>query len=225
VSPRAQDDGGEDTHHVRKFTGEIEAFEAQDRARRPAEGGLLFLGSSSIRRWNLERSFPGTGALNRGFGGSTIDDAVYFFDRVVAPYAPSAIVFYAGDNDISQGKAPEAVFADFVTFMGRVRKLSKETLVVFVTVKPSPDRWDLWPGMRRVNDMVYGYSAADPMLDVADIATPMLAARAGEEDGPPPDTLFADDGLHLSGEGYALWTRVVKERLAARSADRRRGSR
>ena len=69
----------------------------------------MFLGSSSIRFWDLERwfpasRFPGLRATNRGFGGSQIADSLHYLDRIVWPHRPSTIVFYAGDNDIAAGK-------------------------------------------------------------------------------------------------------------------------
>ena len=96
----------------------IAAFEAQDREQPPQPGGAMFLGSSSIRFWDLERwfpasRFPGLRATNRGFGGSQIADSLRYLDRIVWPHRPSTIVFYAGDNDIAAGKSAQAVAADF----------------------------------------------------------------------------------------------------------------
>ncbi len=107
-----------------KWEPAIAAFEAQDQANPPTPGGILFLGSSSIRMWDLDTSFPGMAALNRGFCGSETSDSIYYFDRLVTPYAPSAIVFYAGDNDIARGKTAEQVTADFQSVWYASRNLA-----------------------------------------------------------------------------------------------------
>src|SRR4051812_8512091 len=58
---------------VDQFEPEIVRFETSDRAAHPAPGGIVFVGSSSIRRWTtLAADFPGLPVINRGFGGSTM---------------------------------------------------------------------------------------------------------------------------------------------------------
>src|SRR5262245_27737865 len=68
----------------KRFEPEIRAFEAADRSRPPLRGGVVFIGSSSIRNWtNVAADFPGVPILNRGFGGSLLADVVYYEDRVL----------------------------------------------------------------------------------------------------------------------------------------------
>ena len=56
----------------------IAAFEKQDQEKPPPKNAVLFVGSSSIRLWDLKKSFPELTTINRGFGGSQIADAVHF---------------------------------------------------------------------------------------------------------------------------------------------------
>src|SRR5436305_5469999 len=96
------------------FENEIRAFEQADAKSPPPKDAVLFLGSSSIRLWKtLEQDMPGMKVINRGFGGSQVSDSVRYADRIVLPYRPKLIVFYAGDNDIAAGKSPQRVLADF----------------------------------------------------------------------------------------------------------------
>jgi len=74
------------------------------------------VGSSSVRSWNLSKSFPDLPTINHEFGGSQIADTVYFTDRIVWPFKPAIIVFYAGDNDIAGGKSAARTSADFRKF-------------------------------------------------------------------------------------------------------------
>src|SRR5204862_4593101 len=72
---------------VAKWEKDIAAFEAADRKNPPPVGAILFIGSSSTRRWtNLAATFPEFQVINRGFGGSQIADSVAFVDRIVTPY-------------------------------------------------------------------------------------------------------------------------------------------
>src|SRR5829696_3905830 len=64
-----------------KWEAEIGAFERADREARPAPGGIVFAGSSSIRLWTtLEHDFAGLPVLNRGIGGSQIREVTAFAD-------------------------------------------------------------------------------------------------------------------------------------------------
>jgi hypothetical protein len=188
-----------------RFDDAIEAFEAADQKSRPEKGKVLFLGSSSIRRWDTAAAFDGIDSINRGFGGSQTSDCIYFFDRIVRPYEPSVIVFYEGDNDIAAGKTVEQVFGNFQTFYSMVRKELPDTKIVYIPIKPSIQRAQLWPLMDLMNQLVYTRSQKSRYLYYADIATPMLATGM-----PPSKSLFAEDGLHLSDKGNALWASVIR---------------
>ena len=182
----------------------IADFEAQDREHPVAPGGILFLGSSSIRMWDLEKSFPGRPVLNRGFGGSQIADSLFFFDRVVLPYKPSTVVFYAGDNDIAREKSVEIVVADFQALAAKVWEHLPETRILFIGIKPSTARWNLYPDMKKVNEAIRELSKIETRLVLVDVEAAML-----DEDGMPRQELLQKDGLHMTDAGYALWTKLV----------------
>jgi len=190
----------------------IEDYEAADRQDPPAPGAVVFTGSSSIRMWQtLDRDMAPYRVLNRGFGGAHLDHVVTFAPRIVAPYEPSAIVLYAGDNDVAAGKDAARVATDFDRFVAFLREAGLSAPVFFVSIKPSRLRFDDWPTMAQANEAIAAICAADASLHYVDIAGPMLASAGPGE--PPPEQLFMLDGLHLSAEGYALWTGVVRAAL------------
>lgn len=195
------------------WEGEIEAFEQDDARDFPAPGPVLFTGSSSIRLWDtLEADMAPLRVLNRGFGGAHMSHVLHFADRIIAPYAPRALVVYAGDNDIAAGKSPETVVADFEALVAHVREKQPTLPIYFITIKASRARWELWPQMAEANARIAEIAANDPSITVLDVSSPMLALGRGEA---PPSELFWIDGLHLTDEGYALWTEVVRRRLLA----------
>jgi hypothetical protein len=202
----------EGAEHAAHWKSAIVEFEEADRTDPPAPGGVLFTGSSSIRMWHtLDRDMAPRYVLNRGFGGAHLDHVNVYAPRIVLPYAPRAIVLYAGDNDIAFGKDAARVVADFDRFVALVRQSGSRAPILFVAIKPSRLRFPHWPIMAEANAAIAERCAADPALHYIDVATPMLAqAEAGE---PPPSELFIVDGLHLSEAGYALWTRIVREAL------------
>jgi lysophospholipase L1-like esterase len=208
VTPSLRPGRAEDRPDFARWEKEIAAFERQDRAKPPPKGAILFVGSSSIRLWDLPKSFPGKDVINRGFGGSELADSVHFAPRIVLKYEPRLVVLYAGDNDIAAGKTPEQVSADFRAFVRAVHRELPRTRIVYLSIKPSIQRWKLWDRMRRVNALIEAACMGDSGLRCVDVATPMLG-----RDGKPRPELFAPDGLHLNARGYALWASILAPRL------------
>jgi lysophospholipase L1-like esterase len=191
-----------------RWEATIARFEEQDRQSPPPAGGILFVGSSSIRLWKTDKWFPNHPVLNRGFGGSEIADVNHFAERIVLKYQPRAIVFYAGDNDVAKGKSADRVAEDFKKFAELVAERLPETDLIYLPIKPSPSRWKLWPDARAANAKIEQYLATRPRCRYADIATPMLGS-----DGQPRAELFAADRLHLNEAGYQLWTEIMQREI------------
>ncbi|MEZ5366771.1 MAG: SGNH/GDSL hydrolase family protein, partial [Bryobacterales bacterium] len=181
-----------------------QAFEKADKAHPPKKGGVVFYGSSSIRKWDLAKAFPGKDYVNRGFGGSTMPDAIQYLDRVVLPLQPTTIVLYEGDNDIGRGDTGPIVFRDFKTFVDKVHAKLPQTKIVYLAIKPSLARWHLIEQMRTANLMIKEYCYEDPRLIYVDTEKPMLGP-----DGTPRKDLFVEDGLHMTDKGYAIWNKLV----------------
>lgn len=192
-----------------KWEKDITAIEAKIKSGESAPGSIVFVGSSSIRMWKLNDSFPDLKTSNHGFGGSQMADSVHFFERIVAPVKPSIIVVYAGDNDIAQKKSPETVAADFAQFCAKVKEqLPDCRKVVYVSIKPSVKRWALAETIKSANKLIESQCAMDDQLQYLDVWTPMLDAS-----GQPRPELLLKDGLHMTTDGYKIWNDALQPLL------------
>lgn len=184
---------------------DIAAFQDEDRAQPVAPGAVLFVGSSSIRFWkSLAQDFPATRVINRGFGGSDLDDSTYFADRIVIPYKPRAIVVYAGDNDLMGGDSPAQVRDDFVAFVAKVRGALPDVPIAFIAIKPSVARVKLLPQIHQADALIATWAKSQRAVTYLDVYTPMLDAH-----GQPRPELFIGDGLHMNRQGYDIWVAKV----------------
>lgn len=188
----------------------IQKFEAEDEKTPPPKNAILFVGSSSIRLWDLKKSFPDRVTINRGFGGSDVSDSLHFADRIVLKHKPRVIIMYAGDNDISRGKSPERVHQDFLAFVKKVHEKQPKTQIHFLAIKPSGKRWALVDTIRKANSLVKAECEKNKLLFYIDIFEPMLG-----DDGKPRGELFVEDQLHLNEKGYQLWNQLVRASLKA----------
>jgi lysophospholipase L1-like esterase len=198
-----------DSDHA-KWNADIQAFEASDNIHPAPANAVLFIGSSSIRFWKtLAADFPRYRVINRGFGGSDLDDATAFADRIVTPYHPAALVMYAGDNDLQDGDSPAQVRDDFAAFVGKVRQAQPELPIAFIAIKPSVARVALLPSILQANTLIRQWAMTQKNVAFLDVVPSMLNAQ-----GQPRADLFIEDGLHMNAKGYALWVAQVKPWLA-----------
>jgi hypothetical protein len=187
---------------------EMAEFAAVDAQHPTAPGGVVFVGSSSIRLWDLEKSFAGMDPmpLNRGFGGSEMSDTVRNAELLVLKHKPRLVVVYAGDNDIANGKTPEQVADDFAKFVEIVQRDLPDTRIAYIAIKPSIKRKNLADKMIAANTRIARLCDQGDHLIFIDVWRWMIAGGSGN----PLGELFREDGLHLNDKGYELWTSLVR---------------
>ena len=192
-----------------RWEREVAAFEAADRVSTPPKGEVVFVGSSTIRLWDLVASFPDLKTINRGIISSEMSDAVRLVDRIVTPYAPRIVVVYAGDNDI-MGITSEQITINFERFVRAVHTRLPATRILYLGIKPSPLRWGQVDRMRSANAMIEQFCERDDRLGFVDVDHALL----GWDEKPRPE-LYVEDGLHLSAAGYQILTALVRPFLMA----------
>ncbi|GAB4055012.1 GDSL-type esterase/lipase family protein [Spirosoma litoris] len=187
------------------YEAEIQQIESKLSSLPPASDRVVFYGSSSIRLWTtLAQDFPQINTLNLGFGGSTLAACAWFFERVIIPVKPKSIVFYAGDNDLGDGRHPEEVYLFFCAFADKLRTLLPGVPLSFLSIKISPSRWGISERIRHTNKLIYGELEKYADYQYIDMTTPLLG-----KDGRPRNELFESDGLHLSPAGYRVWQQAL----------------
>jgi lysophospholipase L1-like esterase len=180
---------------------EIKTFAELDKREFPEKNGVLFVGSSSIRGWRtVADDFPDFRTINRGFGGSHLEDVNFYAEQIVFPYKPKLIVLYAGENDLVAGKSIERVFSDFKNFVSIIHKRLPKTRLIFVSLKPSPARREFTAKFMELNDLIEAETKKDKRLSYVDVWSPMLDAN-----GQPKKEIFQNDKLHINAEGYKIW--------------------
>jgi lysophospholipase L1-like esterase len=150
--------------------------------------------------------FPGYTIINRGFGGSTLQDVIRYAREIIYPYHPKQIVIYCGDNDLANSDSVTAtmVYNRFVKLYDLIRSHLGEVDIVYVSIKPSPSRQKLMPRMEEANDLIRDFMAKYSHATFVDVYHPMLTAA-----GQPSDSLFLDDKLHMNEKGYRIWQQIL----------------
>jgi lysophospholipase L1-like esterase len=168
----------------------------------------IFYGSSSIRLWeDMYEDLKPLRPVNLGFGGSTLAACVWFFDRIMEPYAPKHFVCYAGENDLGDGRTAEEVCLFFRQFQACLQKRFPEVPLTFISIKPTVARWNLEKQVRYTNRLIKEeIEKSNGKQYYLEIFDHMLNAN-----GQPEKELYVSDGLHLSKKGYLIWKKVLLE--------------
>lgn len=190
------------------FAAEIAKFERGNIGLQATSTGTLFIGSSSVRLWTQVDEFPVNNAINRGFGGATTTDVLRHYPALIGKFRPSSIIVYVGENDIAAGREPEAVTSKVLTLLDKLRADFPGVHIAYLSIKPSPARWRLWPKMEAANAMIKARSSGGEKFDFLDVGTTLLAKT-----GDPEKTCFGPDGLHMSSVGYDRWNALVTSYL------------
>lgn len=189
-----------------RFAKDIAAFASQ-----PADtGGIVFTGSSSIRLWKtLKEDFPGLPVLNRGFGGSIANDLIVHFDTVIDRHQPKLLVLYTGSNDINAGLSTEEVMSDYTRLMEKVHERLPNARIILTSIKIGEKRLAQMPQVHETNKRLEAWAAKHSWVRYVDCTSYLADAQ-----GHPQSQFYAKDLLHLSPEGYAQWTRILRPVVA-----------
>lgn len=190
-----------------RYESQIVQFELLDRENTPKEGGIVFAGSSTIVMWKtMTEDLKPLPVLNRGFGGSTFPELIHYAGRIVIPYRPKIVVVYEGDNDLA-GPDGDAlsVFKNFRLLEELLHSTLPDTMIYFLSIKPSIARWDRWEEMKKANRLIADYMRGKEGLGYIDIVPAILG-----DDGEPRKSLFSVDQLHLNAEGYKRIAEIVR---------------
>jgi lysophospholipase L1-like esterase len=214
---------------VKRFEDRVLAYESV-----PIETGkILFYGHSLFTRCSFitqagkdnprlvdeVRMKDGSQAcVNHGFGTSSADDLLYYYDRMVRPYKPRALVLATGGNDVGFGYTAKEVMeieariidwaqADFPGI--KIYCFSTDPNVKHKGEKTRGtrfrDEYDelLEDYCRRRENCVYISLVDQPFYfenpeDVGDYDKVR-------------DDIFVKDGVHLNPKGYAMFMDFLRE--------------
>lgn len=193
------------------FKGEINHFLQQDSLKMPPEQAILFIGSSSFKKWtDVDKYFPGYTIINRGFGGSQLPNLIYYADKIIYPYHPKQVIIYCGDNDFSYDRSISAdtVFERFHTLFDLIRAHLPEANIGYVSIKFSPSRKYAWEKIKKANSLIEDYLEEQPNAAFIDITKPMF-----DKNGKAITSLYLDDQLHMRPAGYRIWQKQIQPYL------------
>jgi len=192
-----------------RYIKAISDFEEFDKTHPFPRGGIVFVGSSSIRRLDIPKVFPGLKALNRGFGGSQISDVNHFFEETVLKHEPRITVLYCGGNDLWARKPALQVLEDFKEFSTKLFERVPDGKLLILAAIPSPKRHSIIETELAFNYLIEMEALNDDRMTFIRGASD----RFFDDKGNFHLELFDDDMLHMSDAGYKIWNEILTPHL------------
>ena len=193
--------------NAQPFINEIKSFRKTDSITAPPKNAILLVGSSSFTKWkDVQDYFPAHTLLNRGFGGSSLTDVIYYADDVILKYKPKQIIIYCGENDIagSSSVTADTVLERFKTLYTIIRSKFKKVPIAYISMKPSPSREKYLETMQKGNALIKAFMEDEKRSSYIDVYNSMLDAN-----GKILTHIFLSDKLHMNAEGYKIWQGVI----------------
>ena len=193
------------------FAADIAAFKSKDSAAMPPKNAILFVGSSSFTKWtDVQEYFPGKKMINRGFGGSTLEDLIRYADDIIIPYQPKQVIIYCGENDLASSKDVTAamVYTRFQQLYQIIHSKLPKANIMYISMKPSPSRRNLWGPIMAANGMIRDFLSEQNNAYYLDVYYPMLS-KGNEVHA----SYFTSDSLHMNETGYKYWKYLLEPYL------------
>ena len=193
------------------YWNDIQKFKQADSIAFPKQKQILFVGSSSFTMWkDVQSYFTAYPILNRGFGGSTLEDVIRYANDIILPYHAKQIVIYCGENDLAadENLMPAQAAERFFKLFVLIRAKYKQVPIAYVAMKPSPSRAHLMPKYNVANTMIKNFLKKKKRTAFIDVYHAMLDAN-----GAPMKDIFIADNLHMNKKGYDIWQKIIQPYL------------
>ena len=200
----------DETSWITRYQGDINRYQKENKRLKDLSCDVLFLGSSSINLWDtIYEDFAPLKLIRRSYGGATLRDMIYNYNTIAKGYTPKSIVLYV-ENDLGnhkEGVNAVKCFDLFRIFIDKLKKDYPNTPLIVVSLKPSQHKADQLKDQLLVNALLEENATAQGYTYI-DITKVMY-----DEAGNLRTDIFKEDNLHMNGEGYKLWTAILKPLL------------
>ena len=193
-----------------RYWEDVQTIKSYDRMYNPPASPIVFIGSSSIRKWDdAERTFAKNLVMNRGIGGAVVNDISFYLNDLLFAYKPRQVVIYVGENDlVDEASTPDSILNRTKVLFQLIREKLPNVPVVYISIKPSPSREKFLSKAIACNKLISSFLKADKHTVYVDIFTPMTTAA-----GKTRPELFVGDMLHMNAKGYEIWRKAVQPLL------------
>lgn len=170
----------------------------------------IFFGDSITDGNEWSEFFKNKKVINRGISGDTTEGLLYRLPEILR-HNPKAVFILIGTNDLAGGVNPETILLNIFKISDEIKKKVPKTYVYVQSILPVSDNYKYFanhvknnPSIDQLNEKLKS-DASKHNYTFIDINSLMKST-----DG-KLDSMFTNDGLHLSGQGYKTWAEAIEK--------------
>ena len=173
---------------------------------------IVFIGNSITNGTEWNELFPQKRVKNRGISGDTSEGVYDRLDPVVKG-KPAKIFILIGINDISRGIEVETIVQNMKRIVEKIQTESPKTKIYIQSILPVNPDFGMFKGhekpqlIKEINQQ-YQNIAKEYNVNYINLYPHFL-----EEGTDRMNKKYTNNGLHLLGEGYLLWSKIIKPYL------------
>ena len=219
--------------NLRDLEASIIAYEQE-----PIEKGkILFYGHSLFTRWgsptwgyrrmdeDIRAKDGSLAVVNHGFGTSTSEELLYYYDRMVKPWEPRALVVATLGNDAMYSYSVEQTMGVLVRLLAWARTDFPGIKLYIVEPHPNPKGKnetikDLWNSTKhrreKYIEMIHIYAQTHDDTQVIELWNQPELFETPEDVGnfrKVRDDIFVEDKVHPNQAGYDVLGPIFREAL------------
>lgn len=201
------------------------------------KGKILFYGHSLFTRWgspkygyrrldeDIRMKDGSLAVVNHGFGTSTAEELLYYYDRMVRPWEPRALVVATYANDGLYAYSPEQV-VDVLSRLLHWARTDFPGIKLYIVEdhpRPSagdvklPDKWNNVTHRRnKYHEMIHVYAQTHEDTKVISLWNQPELFETPEDVGDFHKVraeLFVADRVHPNQDGYDVFAKIFREAL------------
>lgn len=168
-----------------------------------AQADIVMIGDSLVDGAEWHEVLPNTSVVNRGVRGDSIGGVLNRMDSVYSVGAKKAFLMI-GYNDLRKSRPPIEVFEHYELIIeGLLAHGTQPYLQSIILVGQHRVEWNEY--IMQLNALLENYATEKGLVFID-----LNAALSVNGELNPA---FSKDGIHLNGEGYAVWARAIKPHI------------
>lgn len=174
---------------------------------------IIFLGNSITDGSEWGELLQNPRAKNRGISGDT-SEGVLFRLYQVTRVQPSKVFLLIGINDLAKNISPDTIYVNICKIVSTIRTKSPKTEVYVQSILPVNNTFKSFGGHTSRTPQVLEINGK--LKNICPKLGATYVDLFSELKNPNDDLLnpmYTNDGLHLMGEGYKAWLKVIQPYL------------
>lgn len=116
---------------------------------------IILVGSSIFANWaRAANMLPHYRLINRAIGGTVTADWIDLLPDILTTESPSAVLYYAGSNDLNREILPDRILANVWQYRQIIRSMLPTAKFAYFGIMKAPQKAGKWPQIDHLNQRI-----------------------------------------------------------------------